>query len=467
MLLALGYAGAQDAASDPALSVTLGGDHRAEYKMPLFGDSWNYDGAMKTPGIENRLGVEVDEGQVRAVSKWRVVTSPDAGGTGGASIKVAPLENYISWSPSPLKLSMGYHIFAWGSADGRNPTDNLNPRDYTNIDNGAEKIPVLSASLNWYSSENLSFETVFLPAPGQSVFPLDYQKALLAYGFGSVSYRPVSFSPESCVAGAKINYRSQAIDLSLDYLYDYDQLYTPSVSIAGLPLPSNTSIALERKRIHRFGADAKTTLGPVGLWAEACYSLTGNTDASDYSERLSKLDYTLGMDLSYGPQDAYYLNLQYVGTVIPGYDSSANIPDPFNMTSYFQRNLVGFVGGEREGVAQGIALNARWDLADQRIVPSITGSYTFPFDYDTNTYDQTGVPSGTLARYGSLLIKPQIDLVPVDSFHVTIGCVLSYAWDKSGNAVSVNTTTDTVGIYTPSNHAFVALSYKWNFETDK
>jgi hypothetical protein len=468
MLLALGYAGAQDAESAPAaLSVTLGGDHQAEYRMPLYGDSWNYDGAMKTPGIDNRLGVEVDDGQVRAVSKWRVVTSPDADGNGTASTKVAPLENYVSWSPSPLKMSMGYQIFAWGSADGRNPTDNLNPRDYTDIDNGAEKIPVLSTSLNWYPSENLSLETVFLPVPGQSVFPIDYQKALLAYGFGSVRYQPVSFSPESYVAGAKINYRSQAIDLSLDYLYDYDQLYTPLVSIAGLPLPSNTSIALERKRIHRFGADAKTTVGPVGIWAEACYSLTGNTDASDYSERLSKLDYTLGMDLSYGPQDAYYLNLQYVGTVIPGYDSSANIPDPSNMTSYFQRNLVGFVGGEREGVAQGLALNARWDLADARIVPSITGSYTFPFDYDTNTYDQTGLPSGTLARYGSLFIKPQVDLVPVDSFHITIGCVLSYAWDESGNAVSANTTTDTVGIYTPSNHAFVALSYKWNYETGK
>jgi len=477
ILIALVSAGAQDAesvhadgegsASPPSLSITLGGDHQAEYKMPLYGDSWDYDGAMKTPGIVNRLGVEVDEGQVRAVSMWRVVTAPDADGTGAASIQVAPLENYITWGPSPFRFSMGYQVFAWGSSDGRSPTDNINPRDYSDIDDGAEKIPVLSASLNWYPNEIISFESVYLPVPGQSVFPIDYQKALLAYGFGSASYQPVSFSPESYVAGAKINLRSQDIDLSLDYLYDYDQFYTPLVSITGTPLPSNTSVVLERKRIHRFGADAKTTVGPVGIWSEACFSLTGNTDASDYSERLSKLDYTVGLDFSYGPQDTYYLNLQYVGRIIPGYDKSANIPDPTDMTSYFQRNLVGFVGGEREGVAQGLVLNARWDLADARIVPSISGSYTFPFNYDTNTYDQTGLPIGTLTRYGNLFIKPQVDLVPVDSFHITIGCVLSYAWDESGDAVSLNTTTDTVGIYTPSNNAFIAVSYKWNYETNK
>ena len=50
------------------------------------------------------------------------------------------------------------------------------------------------------------------------------------------------------------------------------------------------------------------------------------------------------------------------------------------------------------------------------------GSYSLPFDYD-------GSVSGT--RYGSLLLKPALDFMPIDSFHVTSEWPSSaYAWVK-------------------------------------
>ena len=81
-----------------------------------------------------------------------------------------------------------------------------------------------------------------------------------------------------------------------------------------------------------------------------------------------------------------------------------------------------------------------------------------PFNYDDS--------SGT--RYGNLLLKPEIDFMPVDSFHITAGAILNYAWiKKAGEHVTLDTTQDSLGIYTPSNHFFVAVSYKWNFAQNK
>src|SRR5208337_2544367 len=97
----------------------------------------------------------------------------------------------------------------------------LNPRDYTDMTDGMPtKIPVLSASVNWYPTENISLETVFAPVPQDSLFPLDYQALLGSYGFPNVTYTPLENTPSNSIAGGKLNYRSSAADLSVSYLYD-------------------------------------------------------------------------------------------------------------------------------------------------------------------------------------------------------------------------------------------------------
>jgi hypothetical protein len=92
------------------------------------------------------------------------------------------------------------------------------------------------------------------------------------------------------------------------------------------------------------------------------------------------------------------------------------------------------------------------------VVLTFTGAFSMPFNYDDS--------SGT--RYGNLLLKPEIDFMPVDSFHITAGAILNYAWiKKAGEHVTLDTTQDSLGIYTPFNHFFVAVSYKWNFAQNK
>ena len=161
-----------------------------------------------------------------------------------------------------------------------------------------------------------------------------------------------------------------------------------------------------------------STVSVSGL--EGCYTLTGNSNTADYSERLSRFDYTIGGDFSYGPQDNYYLNVQYTGTIIPGFDSSKNTESVAQ--AYYEKMLVAFMAGEREAILQGITWNAHWNLMDSRLVLTFTGAVSMPFSYDDS--------SGT--RYGNLLLKPEIDFMPVDSFHITAGAILCYAWVRTG-----------------------------------
>jgi hypothetical protein len=251
----------------------------------------------------------------------------------------------------------------------------------------------------------------------------------------------------------------------VSYLYDIDPYYTPVVSVTQTSaLSSSVAVALERERLHRFGLDAKTTVGKFGLWTEACYTLTPNSGSGDYSYRKSDLNYVIGADVNFGPNDVGYVNLQYIGTWIPGYDDSfykdataGKITT--NPTEYYERALVNGLGLQTEGLLQGVTTNIKYELADGTFTPQITAVYVVPFLYDdTNA-----------KRYGSLALNPEIDVKPMDSFHIKVGADLAYAWVKTAgsDSVSLDTTTDKIGVYTSSNNVYLKILYKWNYDLKK
>jgi hypothetical protein len=358
----------------------------------------------------------------------------------------------------------------------------------------ADKIPVLAADAVWYPTDSISVEGVFLPTAQNSIYPVDFAEmadagaaaltakwsAALVSLYGGLGYTGYSScatalavpdnGPESAIAGGKLNYKSAAFDASLSYLYDRDPFYTPVVSVAknGLGLPTAVSISLERERIHRFGLDAKTTLGKFGLWAEAAYSLTRNDGSSDdYEYRRSKLDYVLGVDFNFGPNDVGYANLQYIGTWIPGYDDSfyedllaGKITDT---AAVYQRALAESLGLDTEGLLQGATVNVKYEIADATFTPQVTAVVAVPFLYDgKNALNQD------VKRYCGLALNPEIDIKPVDSFHIKLGADLAYAWTKVGSGdVKLDTTTDKIGVYTSSNTVYLKILYKWNYDLKK
>lgn len=451
--------------SEGAFSLKLSGDHEFSYHVPAYTSDGNgdYSGNMKRPTFRNDIGAEIKDGPVKLVSRWGLDLSPVSSSGSGSyapasswegSLRIRPYENYVSWSPEGFKASAGYQIFSWGVADKRNPTDNLNPRDWTTGTDPA-KIPVLAGDLTWYPSESLSLEGVFLPSKPDSLYPRDFAQIVEAQsGLSSVSYGYDAADPKNFVAGGKLSYRSPGLDLSLDYLYDLDQYYTPKLSFgAGGSLDS---ISLERRRIHRIGGDAKTTLGKFGLWLEAAYNVTENSGSDDYSVRRSKLEYTLGTDVNFGPNDVGYINLQYIGTWIPGYKKDA--PTPYT-AQYYEWMMVDPLGLDTEGLMQGFTCNVKYEIADAFLTPQATVAYMMPFDYDDSLYN----------RYGSLVLSPEIDIMPMDSFHIKLGADLCYAWRQArgSDAIVLDTENDAVGSYTPSNNVYLKILYKWNYELKK
>jgi hypothetical protein len=496
------------APAETTFALGLSGSHEFGYRLPAYDeDSFGYASEMKSPYFDSELGLTVQDKDIKLVSNWDLALRPLAAvaastdsatgeyGSWDKLVRARPLENYVSWSPSGWKLSAGYQVFSWGLADKRNPTDNLNPRDYT-VGVNADKIPVLAADAVWYPTDSLSIEAVFAPTAQESKYPVDFKAEIEGNAkkigiaaataaahagialspTGSVSYAPLALEPKNAIAGGKASFRSSAFDASVSYLYDIDPLYTPKVTASAAMTGAasaavSSTIVLERERIHRFGLDAKTTLGKFGLWTEAAYNLTGNEGDSDYSCRKSDLNYVLGTDVSFGPNDTMYCNLQYIGDWIPGFDGSfskdyANgLPDltksitvPGYLQEYYQRATVNKLGLQTEGLLQGATLNLKLELADGAFTPQLTGAYVMPFLYD----------DALETRYGSLALNPEIDVKPVDSFHVKLGADLAYAWVKpAGGEVRLDTANDKVGVYTSSNNVYLQILYKWSYDLKK
>lgn len=486
----------------------LSGEHEIGFHVPAYGDAMDYEGEIKSPAVRNLLGVELQDGELKVVSSWQLdyLLQParlDENGQRGSwdsLTRIRPGENLVVWSLESLRLAAGYQIFAWGVADKVNPTDNVNPRDYT-LGPNAEKIPLLSLDATWYPTSELSIQGLLAPAEQADRWPLVWADKLPDRLFAGKSFtlpdqvlevpnarnvteKALEFGPESVIAGGRINWRSSAVDLSASYLYDVDPYYTPRfdtakepVYLTGTQMPTGkefvrvAGVTLERKRLHRFGLDAKTTAGIFGLWAEAAYTLTENGldgDATDV--RRSRLEVVLGTDFSYGPNDTCYANIQYVGSWIPGYNSGfgkdypGHLPatdqagDAVYMQEFYQRAFVDKLGLDTQGMLHGMTLNLKWELLDAMVTPQLTFLYFKPFDYDNS--EET--------RYGSVALNPEVDIKPMDSFHIKIGADLFYAWvKKSGKDVSLDTTTDRIGIYTPSNNVYLKLEYKWNYDLDR
>ncbi|HOV14621.1 MAG TPA: hypothetical protein PK771_10085, partial [Spirochaetota bacterium] len=157
----------------PDFKLTLYGDHKAEFRMPVIPDHFNFNGPIKAPKFLNELGIEVKYKDLKFKSAGKFDLILNDFGSWDKVLNLKPLENYISWSPWKVKLAAGLQFFSWGTADGLNPTDNINARDYTT---GAtsEKIPILSAAFSMYPVDFFSFDVVYVPFEQNDIFPRDF-----------------------------------------------------------------------------------------------------------------------------------------------------------------------------------------------------------------------------------------------------------------------------------------------------
>ncbi|MBQ3923152.1 MAG: hypothetical protein II707_07635 [Spirochaetales bacterium] len=530
--------GGYDFSAIPDFKLSLFGDHEAEFRMPVLPDYFNFDSYIKAPKFRNNLGIEVNYKSLKLVSSFKfdiILKESVLSGTPPNQwqeiLNVMPMENYISWSPWKIKFAAGLQTFSWGAADGMNPTDNINPRDYR-FGADSEKIPILSAAFSMYPVDWFSFDLVYVPFEQDNYFPVDFRDYVPDILFAStasynvddgfqansdknLTFDKLNFDPSTLLAGSKFNFRFPHVDFSFSYLYDYDDYYTPEISLQtcminvrtkgmdlsetqyamfnGLdiefPLPFTTlsELNLIRRRVHRFGADIKGAVDRFGLWAELCFNMTDDYLMESYKIRNHSLNFTTGFDFSYGPDDAFYMNFQIVGQVNFNYDDTFYKDYPFysmfdvddisdakmnpadmidsmgtfaskeEMEKFYYRVLVNKLSASTEWCNLGFALQMNWPVLDNLLKPSITASYMLPIGYDTD-YQH---------RYGCLFVKPELDIQPFDSFHIVIGADLYFSWRKLKDKDVEMYQYDKLGMLHKDSSVYVAVKYKWGMDWSK
>ena len=243
-----------------------------------------------------------------------------------------------------LDLKIGRQRITWGTADKINPTDNLNPYDMEDILDFGRHRGSDAINLQYYFSENLSLQGVFVPFFQAANLPagifsnslsagMVLPQGLSLRGMTDTLLMPAYNLGESSTAGIKLKGVIKRVDVSLSYVWGRDGLpfavnntFIPVDAFGGVNIHSQLSFL----RQHIIGADLAGNIGGIGLWAEAAAfipenngimtnDLTALFPLSPVPVRIDSLvldkskpwfKFIIGGDYSFS--DGSYLNLQYI-----------------------------------------------------------------------------------------------------------------------------------------------------------
>lgn len=190
-----------------------------------------------------------------------------------------------------LDVRVGKQIINWGTADGINPTNNINPVDFSDIlDTEDERIGVLALSSKFYLGKFV-LEAVVVPLFTPSILPVGESRWLPSYP--NYFQHPVypekvlksSYQLQSPVLptndirngqyAAKVSTSLKGWDFSGSYFYGRDDL--PSLYVSPVFINNDSirlAISSRYQRLQVVGADFATTLGRIGVRGESAYFLT-------------------------------------------------------------------------------------------------------------------------------------------------------------------------------------------------
>jgi len=456
-----------------SFSLTLTGEHISSLRTGIMEDYMDFEGSFKSPQFINTLGIQARQNDLEIVSHWECKIIMNEEGEWSDILSLSPLENYLIWSPQSFTLRFGFQYFNWGTADGINPTDTLNPRNYS-LSPLADKIPVFAFSLEYFPSAAVSLTFVYIPYNQQDIMPVDSVALLQAqFPVSTIGAEQTAYDLSSFVVGAKCSFYLQYLDFSLSYIYNFDSFYTPDIELVDIgALYGVSAIDLSKNRVHQFGCDFRTTIESVGIWAEAGFEMQDGYTPGSYSTRPPSLSWAAGFDVSYGPEDEHYLNIQYIGCYIFDFDDSYLQDYPNGQpalgqteeyySEFYNRSLIYQLASLQEALIQGAALNLDWSFADSLLNPSLSVVYLLPLLYEDKTLD-----NGTTVSYqrlGSLIFNAELDIMPFDSFHFILGCDIYLSWHQVGeNGITLNRTSQ-VGSFIENSSLYFKMQYKWDLE---
>ena len=242
-----------------------------------------------------------------------------------------------------LDVKIGRQRITWGTADKLNPTDNLNPYDVEDVLDFGRHRGSDAINLQYYFTNDFSFQGVYIPLFQPANMPvgifadaltpsMEMPPPFVVKGFQDEINMPKYNLGESSTYGAKFKGFAGGIDFSLSYIWGRDgfpiatyNTITPVDAIGGISVNSQISFF----RQHIFGIDMATSLGGVGLWAEAAAFLPEHevvmttdlsalfpdspvpvTQDSVVLDQEAFVKFVLGADYNFA--NGMYLNFQYL-----------------------------------------------------------------------------------------------------------------------------------------------------------
>lgn len=247
-------------------------------------------------------------------------------------------EAYVEWSPGPWEVRLGEQIFSWGTADGFNPTDNLNPRDYLDlVDN--EKIPVFALSATYHVSDVTSLQFVLIPFftpsrfDGQdsrwSFFPAAPPRLDFVRNLPSDSLTHMQW-------GARLKSSAGGVDYSISYFDGYDDIGRPTLVRSPLGMP--TGVRLDYDKVRILGCDFATTWGDLGIHGEIAHTWTDGRRNDNY------LQYVLGVDYTFAdifPGQNVRVILEYAGEHVTKRGRMLDGVPPTGLSRHLDRSVLG------------------------------------------------------------------------------------------------------------------------------
>ncbi|GAX59128.1 UDP-N-acetylmuramate-alanine ligase [Candidatus Scalindua japonica] len=241
-------------------------------------------------------------------------------------------EAFLTYSTDRFDISFGKMIYEWGTADGYNPTNNINSFDFTDIPT-AEKIGLPSVSLN-YSHDLFNANLVFAPLFSSSRLPDtdnrwvgDITDALENSSGATVTVIPGSEkSPVNNIDNSQFAIRIststllEGWDFSLSY---YDGIQQVGVlrsdldlSTLLLGLPPRLTLFRDYPHCREYGFDFSTTFNSLEIHGEVAGHMTdGDKMDDDYVEYVAGINYTF-YDILFGFLEEAMVVLEYAGEAI-------------------------------------------------------------------------------------------------------------------------------------------------------
>ncbi|HED07719.1 MAG TPA: hypothetical protein ENI57_06365 [Ignavibacteria bacterium] len=217
-----------------------------------------------------------------------------------------------------LDLKIGKQRISWGTADKLNQTDNLNSKDFSDLNNFAEKIPSWAVKASYYLSDyNLTvvwlpnFEPVLLPRNGTSLF----------LGDALTSFKDSLILPANRLSNSMFAFKISSNFAGWDYSFSYFNGYDDIPILTSLYYNSNPGKAeLSFPKIQVIGADFSTEISGIGFWGEGALTIPNKIIApilanGVYYQKVALDDkpyfkFTLGSDYTF--PGGYYLNAQWM-----------------------------------------------------------------------------------------------------------------------------------------------------------